>query len=152
MPALSDELANKQVAFIVKGTKVTAKTIVSLLKLISKSMSSGRQSVKSLIRQGDDVRTVEYRNENLKQLAKVLKKYGIDYAVRQSPSEKDTSVVFFKYKNAEAIEKAFYEASSIILDEKERKPSILESLRKFKEKVRKKDIERSKNKTREESL
>ena len=97
--------------------------------------TEGKQSVKTLIRQGQGVSTIPLADEGLKDFQKIAKKYGVDFAVvKDKNSEPPIYTIFFKAKDQDAITRILddYAAKQIKKPSKE-KTSVLEKLRKFKE-------------------
>jgi hypothetical protein len=113
------------------------------------SQSQGKQSVKKLIGQGQGVSNIEITDNNIRSFERIARKYGVDYALR-----KDTTgiipkyLVFFKARDADALTAAFKEYSGKSI-KREKKPSALAKLNKFKElmksspkREKKKELER----------
>ena len=96
---------------------------------------SGKQTVKELLGQGQGVTNLDIAKTDLRGFERVARKYGIDYAIRKDASvDPPKYLVFFKAKDADAMEAAFKEFSQKAL-RKEERPSVLDQLRKFKELV-----------------
>ena len=79
-------------------------------------------------------------DSGIKDFKKIANKYGVDFAiVRDTDEEPPRFTVFFKAKDADAITQILkeYAAKQTKKKEKaaEKKPSILQKLKKFKEKV-----------------
>lgn len=97
--------------------------------------TEGKQSVKTLIRQGQGVTSIPLADEGLKDFQKIARKYGVDFAVvKDKNSEPPVYTVFFKAKDQDAITRILQDYS----DKQIKKPSIgkgsiLEKLKKFKE-------------------
>lgn len=97
--------------------------------------TTGKQSVKALIRQGQGVSSIPLADEGLKDFQKIAKKYGVDFAVVK---DKEVSplvyTVFFKAKDTDAITRILqdYSAKQVKKPSVE-KTSVLEKLKKFKE-------------------
>ena len=97
--------------------------------------TTGKQSVKTLIRQGQGVSSIPLADEGMKDFQKIAKKYGVDFAVVK---DKETSppvyTVFFKAKDTDAITRILqdYSAKQVKKPSVE-KTSVLEKLKKFKE-------------------
>ena len=94
--------------------------------------TTGKQSVKTLIRQGQGVSSIPLADEGLKDFQKIAKKYGVDFAVVK---DKEASPpVFFKAKDTDAITRILqdYSAKQVKKPSVE-KTSVLEKLKKFKE-------------------
>ena len=133
---LQEEVEQKTFNIVVSTTKLTARTILNagrttLQQYQSKLLadkSSGKQSVRMLLRQNRDVSSVEIDKTNIKGFERYAKKYGIDYAIRKDTSEVPPRyLVFFKAPDADAFNAAFKEYSASLLN-KTKRPSVLEKL------------------------
>ena len=111
--------------------------------------SSGKQSVRMLLRQNRGVSSVEINKTGIRDFERYAKKYGIDYAIRKDSSEVPPRyLVFFKAPDVEAFNAAFKEYSASLLS-KTMRPSVLEKLHELVQaaaelpgKVRRKEQER----------
>ena len=133
---LQEEVEQKTFNIVVSTTKLTARTILNagrtaLQQYQSKLLadkSSGKQSVRMLLRQNRGVSSVEIDKTNIKGFERYAKKYGIDYAIRKDTSEVPPRyLVFFKAPDAEAFHSAFKEYSASLLN-KGKRPSVLARL------------------------
>ena len=133
---LQEEVEQKTFNIVVSTTKLTARTILNagrtaLQQYQSKLLadkSSGKQSVRMLLRQNRGVSSVEIDKTNIKGFERYAKKYGIDYAIRKDTSEVPPRyLVFFKAPDAEAFQSAFREYSASLLN-KDKRPSVLARL------------------------
>ena len=133
---LQEEVEQKTFNIVVSTTKLTARTILNagrtaLQQYQSKLLadkSSGKQSVRMLLRQNRGVSSVEIDKTNIKGFERYAKKYGIDYAIRKDSSEVPPRyLVFFKAPDVEAFNAAFKEYSAFLLS-KTKRPSVLEKL------------------------
>ena len=133
---LQEEVEQKTFNIVVSTTKLTARTILNagrtaLQQYQSKLLadkSSGKQSVRMLLRQNRGVSSVEIDKTNIKGFERYAKKYGIDYAIRKDTSEEPPRyLVFFKAPDADAFNAAFKEYSASLLN-KTKRPSVLEKL------------------------
>ena len=133
---LQEEVEQKTFNIVVSTTKLTARTILNagrtaLQQYQSKLLadkSSGKQSVRMLLRQNRGVSSVEIDKTNIKGFERYAKKYGIDYAIRKDSSEVPPRyLVFFKAPDVEAFNAAFKEYSVSLLS-KTKRPSVLEKL------------------------
>ena len=133
---LQEEVEQKTFNIVVSTTKLTARTILNagrtaLQQYQSKLLadkSSGKQSVRMLLRQNRGVSSVEIDKTNIKGFERYAKKYGIDYAIRKDTSEVPPRyLVFFKAPDAEAFQAAFKEYSASLLS-KSKRPSVLAKL------------------------
>ena len=133
---LQEEVEQKTFNIVVSTTKLTARTILNagrtaLQQYQSKLLadkSSGKQSVRMLLRQNRGVSSVEIDKTNIKGFERYAKKYGIDYAIRKDTSEVPPRyLVFFKAPDVEAFQSAFKEYSASLLN-KDKRPSVLARL------------------------
>lgn len=133
---LQEEVEQKTFNIVVSTTKLTARTILNagrtaLQQYQSKLLadkSSGKQSVRMLLRQNRGVSSVEIDKTNIKGFERYAKKYGIDYAIRKDSSEVPPRyLVFFKAPDAEAFHSAFKEYSASLLN-KDKRHSVLARL------------------------
>ena len=133
---LQEEVEQKTFNIVVSTTKLTARTILNagrtaLQQYQSKLLadkSSGKQSVRMLLRQNRGVSSVEIDKTNIKGFERYAKKYGIDYAIQKDTSEVPPRyLVFFKAPDAEAFHSAFKEYSASLLN-KDKRPSVLARL------------------------
>lgn len=66
--------------------------------------TSGRQSIKTLIKQGQGVSSIPLADEGLRDFQKIAKKYGVDFAVvRDREKSPPVYTVFFKAKDTDAV-------------------------------------------------
>ena len=133
---MQEEVEQKTFNIVVSTTKLTARTILNagrtaLQQYQSKLLadkSSGKQSVRMLLRQNRGVSSVEIDKTNIRGFERYAKKYGIDYAIRKDNSEVPPRyLVFFKAPDAEAFHSAFKEYSASLLN-KDKRPSVLAKL------------------------
>ena len=133
---VQEEVEQKTFNIVVSTTKLTARTILNagrtaLQQYQSKLLadkSSGKQSVRMLLRQNRGVSSVEIDKTNIRGFERYAKKYGIDYAIRKDSSEVPPQyLVFFKAPDAEAFHSAFKEYSASLLN-KDKRPSVLARL------------------------
>ena len=153
---MQEEVENKSVQLAVRSSKVTLKLLLRALrayirhhqnkkrlKQYAKSKDAtvkGKQSVKELVGQGQGVSSMEIGDSGIKDFKKLANKYGVDFAIVKDKSESPTKyTVFFKARDADAITQVLKEYAARQTKrkksaEKER-PSILQKLTQFKEKV-----------------
>ena len=133
---VQEEVEQKTFNIVVSTTKLTARTILNagrtaLREYQSKLLadkSSGKQSVRMLLRQNRGVSSVEISKTGIRGLERYAKKYGIDYAIRKDTSEVPPRyLVFFKAPDAEAFQSAFKEYSASLLN-KGNRPLVLARL------------------------
>ena len=142
---MQDEVREKSVALTIKVGKTGGKLTADLLKwAIRRYMDQsrnpqihhGKQTVKQLVRQGQGVQNIEITDKNNKSFERVARKYGVDFVLKKDPSE-GKYLVFFKAKDADALNAAFaeYTAKALNRDPK-KKPSLMAQLSHFKEVVK----------------
>ncbi|GHV47144.1 hypothetical protein FACS189499_04130 [Clostridia bacterium] len=138
---MQEQLNEKTLALSVKGTKLTAhmlaKAMQSFLRQARASprVKMGKQSVKSLTKQGASLSNIEITGDNIGAFKRVARKYNVDFALKRDDGEAPAKwVVFFKAKDADALTAAFAEYSKAIMKTKSKsKKPLLERLDKFKE-------------------
>ena len=143
------EVVNRGVQIAIKMSKPTLELLVKGLKEVVKKPvkatgkaiankihpTSGKQSVKTLIRQGQGVSSIPLSDDGLKDFQKIAKKYGVDFAVvKDKNQDPPVYTVFFKAKDMDAITRILqdYSAKQVKKASVE-KTSVLEKLKKFKE-------------------
>lgn len=96
---------------------------------------TGRQSIKTLIKQGQGVSSIPLADEGLRDFQKIAKKYGVDFAVvRDREKSPPVYTVFFKAKDTDAVTRILQDYSAKqIKTPSVAKTSVLEKLKKFKE-------------------
>lgn len=142
---MQDEVRDKSVALAIKVGKTGGRLTAGLLKwAIRKYMAQsqnpkihhGKQSVKQLVRQGQGVQNIEITDKNIKSFEHVAKKYGVDFALKKDCAN-GRYLVFFKAKDADALNAAFAEYTAKTMQRKvPAKPSLLQQLSHFKEVVK----------------
>ena len=149
---MQEEVENKTVHLAIQTGKVTVKTLLrglhawyrhhqrkkDVAKMSGESVK-GKQSVKELIGQGQGVSSMDIGDSGIKDFKKIANKYGVDFAiVKDKEADPARYTVFFKAKDADAITQILKEYAAKQTKKKERaakeKPSILQKLKKFKEK------------------
>lgn len=145
MPSTQEEVRERSVALVIKVGKTGGRLTADLLKWAIRqymkqrndpSVHHGKQSVKQLVRQGAGVQNIEITDKNIKSFERVARKYGVDFALKKVPSD-GKYLVFFKARDADAINAAFSEYANRTLHQKSRdKPSLLAQLSQFKEMVK----------------
>ena len=141
---MQDEVREKSVAFVIRVGKTGGKLSASMLKYAIEQYLKqqrnprtphGKQSVKSLVRQGAGVQNIEITDKNIRSFQSVARKYGVDYALKKDTSSQPPRyLVFFKARDTDALTAAFREFSGKQL-KRSKKPSILVQLKKFQEQI-----------------
>ena len=151
---MQDEVREKSVVFVIRVGKTGGKLTASMLKYAIEQYLKqqrnpraphGKQSVKSLVRQGAGVQNIEITDKNIRSFQSVARKYGVDYALKKDTSSQPPRyLVFFKARDTDALTAAFREFSGKQL-KRNKKPSILVQLKKFQGQIVNHD--RSQNRT-----
>lgn len=139
---MQEEVRDKSVALVIKVGKTGAKLTAELLKVAIRHYQKqanapvhGKQTVKSLVKQGAGVQNIEITDKNIKSFERVARKYGVDFALKKDPSE-GKYLVFFKARDADALNAAFAEYTAKTLNRTKEKPSLMKQLSHFKEMVK----------------
>ena len=159
---VSKETADKSVRIAVRVSKPTLKLFMKALstvvgkptKAVGKAVgekihpTKGKQSIKTLVRQGQGVSSIPLADEGLKDFQKIAKKYGatiaelvtakkygVDFAVvKDKKADPPVYTIFFKAKDMDVITKILQDyADKQVKKGSMERPSVLEKLKKFKE-------------------
>lgn len=141
---MQDEVREKSVAFVIRVGKTGGKLTASMLKYAIEQYFEqqrnpraphGKQSVKSLVKQGAGVQNIEITDKNIRSFQSVARKYGVDYALKKDTSSQPPRyLVFFKARDTDALTAAFREFSGKQL-KRSKKLSILVQFKKFQEQI-----------------
>ena len=138
---MQDEVRDKSVALVIRvgkdGGKLTAELLKWAIRQYQKQaheQKHGKQSVKSLVKQGAGVQNIEITDQNIKSFERCARKYGIDFALKKDPSQ-GKYLVFFKARDTDALEAACAEYTAKTLKQ-QKKPSLKKQLSHFKEIVK----------------
>ncbi len=158
---MQEEVENRTINLAISTTKLTGRTIVAGIRKYLQHREKvkaqkvrdpavhGKQSVKQLLSQNQGATNVEIDKSGIKDFERLAKKYGVDFAVRKDKSvDPPRYLVFVRSKDADALDAICKEHQARALT-KDKKPSVLAQLKKFKEivaaipkKVREKKQER----------
>ena len=153
---MQKEVQQRSVALTTKAAKLTGKGLALLmraaLRKLNKSVNApkeGKQSVKQLSK-GGSLQSIEISDDNIKAFEPYARKYGVDYALQKdSSSSPPRWCVFFKAKDTDALTTAFKEFSAKILTKTKEKPSVHDTMRKFRELLKNTVREKVRHKHRE---
>ena len=143
---MQEEVENRTVNLAISTTKLTGRTLVNAFRRYiqqrdikprdepeGEEKPVGKQSVKDLIRQDQGATNIEISKTDLRGFQKILHKYGVDYAITKDASQTPPKfLVFFKARDSDVLTAAFKEYSASLL-QKQRKPSVLKQLHRFKD-------------------
>ena len=152
---MQDEVRDKSVALVINVGKTGGRLTAGLLKAAMRryleqsrnpKAHHGKQTVKQLVKQGAGVQNIEITEKNIKSFERVARKYGVDFALKKNPAH-GKYLVFFKAKDADALNAAFAEYAAKSL-RREKRPSVRERLSHFKEVVKSMVQETAKDRSR----
>jgi len=140
---VQEEVNDKSVALAVKGVKLTGRMLAKAMQAFlrrtgasTKIKACGKQSVKSLTKQGASLTNIEISGDNIGDFKRIARKYNVAFALKRDNSETPPKwLVFFKAKDADALTAAFKEYSKVTLKVKE-KPNFLAKINRFKQKAK----------------
>ena len=152
---MQEELERQSIAVVVKASAMTGKLFFRAAKFAARKLAEkasaprkGKQSVRSLARQNQGMSSLELDDAHIQSFKKVARRYGVDYAIRQSKSEDGKFIIFFKGRDADALAAALAEYTGKQVRKAQKtepeRQSVLAKLRQFKELV--KHVDRSKQK------
>ena len=140
---MQEDIERRAVALSVKTTKLTgrvlAKAFAVVLRKIQKEYRKaqtpqGKQSVKKLMNHRVSTNSLDLSGDT-KLFDRVARKYNVDYAFHKTGPDK--YLLFFKAGQADAITAAFSDYTKLVMGRgKNRRPSILQQLKQFREKAR----------------
>jgi len=136
---LQEQVNDKTVAISVKAMKLTGRLLAKAMRAFLKKahepkFKHGKQSVKSLTKQGASLTNIEIGGDNIGSFSRIARKYNVDFSLKRDSTESPPKwIVFFKAKDTDALTAAFNEYGKIQLKHKDQKPSMLARLEKAKE-------------------
>lgn len=148
---MQDDLNQKTFALTFKATNLTAKLLKTIIVAAyrkhkenkiekrradpNSQFKHGKQSFKSLQKQGQELTDIEITDDNIKSFDKYARKYNIDYCLKVDKTQTPPQwYVFFKARDRALIDVALKEyAADQALG---KKPSIREQLKNAHKKVR----------------
>jgi len=99
------------------------------------ALVEGKQSIKQLSK-GGTLSSIEITEGNIKNFDPIARKYGISYSLQKdSASDPPRWMVFFKAKDVDALTAAFKEYSKGAIKRDADKPSVVATMREFREKM-----------------
>ncbi|MGN1183802.1 MAG: PcfB family protein [Oliverpabstia sp.] len=145
---MQEEVENRTINLAISTTRLTSRSIVAGIrkylqhrekvkarKGIRDTAVHGKQSVKQLLGQNQGATNVEIDKDGIRDFERLAKKYGVDFAVRKDKSvDPPRYLVFVRSKDADALDAICKEHQARSLT-KDKKPSVLAQLKKFKEMV-----------------
>lgn len=163
---VNEDVTEKTIRLAISTTKLTGRTLARGLEKFlrhhqhKKDMKAtkddriqGKQTIKQLIGQNQGVSSLPVGETGLKDFERIAKKYGVDFAIVKDKTVTPMKyMVFFKARDADAIAQVLAEyTAKQMKKQSQKRPSLLKTLKKFKEKVAsmpKKEREKKKEKSR----
>ena len=162
---MQEEVENKTLTLMVNGTRFTGRMFKAAIskymahrwevkhqkqqKRDSPVIPHGKQTVKQLIGQNQGVSNIEINDPSIREFDRIARKYGVDYAIKRDRSSNPPKfLIFFKSRDADALTSAFNEYAGKKV-RKASRPSVLQRLASFKERVKNTVVNREKRKERE---
>jgi len=144
---MQEEVENRTINLAISTTKLTGRSIVAGIRKYLQHREKvkarkgkdtgvhGKQTVKQLLSQNQGATNVEIDKSGIRDFERLAKKYGVDFAVRKDKSvDPPRYLVFVRSKDADALDAICKEHQARTLT-KDKKPSVLAQLQKFKEMV-----------------
>ena len=141
---MQEEVENRTVNLAISTTRLTVRSIVAGIRKYMQHREKvkagkgrdpavhGKQSVKKLLGQNQGAANAEIEKEGIKDFERLAKKYGVDFAVRKDKTvDPPRYFVFVRAKDADALDAICKEHQARSMT-KDRKPSVLAQLSKFK--------------------
>ena len=155
---MQEDVEQRSVTLIISTAKLTGRAlkaaITKFLAYQKEAMAraspdvqpKGKQTVKELVGQNQGVANIEINDKNIKDFERVARKYGVDYAVKKDRTTSPPKyLVFFKARDADALNAAFAEYTAKTLNRQRGKPSLKKQLSHFKELVSRQSADREKH-------
>ena len=101
-------------------------------------------TVKQLAAQNKGMQSIEVTDKNIGSFTRIARKYGIDFAPFKVKGQ-DRYLVFFKGQDLDAMPAAFKEYTDKTV-KKHSRPSVLQKLQQFKERIKSAVMDRTKKK------
>ena len=142
---MQEEVTQRTVALCVEATRLSARMLQQAMKKVLDEMQKavtgrktklhhGKQTLRQLMKHNTGVSNIEITDQNIRAFSATAKKYGIDFALKKDTSgEIPRYLVFFKGRDADALQAAFTEYAAKSLNRGQKKPSLRKQLAHFKD-------------------
>ena len=150
---MQEEMNEKTVSLIIRGTKVTAVVLKDAMKMFLRQTSNristgrngkgtsdkqkqvsqpgsrtGKTSLRKMMKEGSELSNIEISDENIKSFEKIARKYSMQFSLMKDKShDPPRYLVFFKARDVNVMQAAFREYAGVTLNRKTR-PSIRKKL------------------------
>ncbi len=173
---MQEEMNEKTVSLIIRGTKVTAVVLKDAMKMFLRQTSNrvsngrdgkgtsekqkqvsqtGKTSLRKMMKEGSELSNIEISDENIKSFEKIARKYSMQFSLMKDKShDPPRYLVFFKARDVNVMQAAFREYTGATLNRKTR-PSIRKKLQNViaqQRKAKHRERERTHEKAHEPSL
>ena len=141
---MQEEVENRTVNLAISTSRLTVRTIIAGIRKYLQHREKvkarkgrdpavhGKQSVKKLLGQNQGAANAEIEKESIKDFERLAKKYGVDFAVRKDKTvDPPRYLVFVRAKESDALDAICKEHQARTMT-KDKKPSVLAQLSKFK--------------------
>lgn len=173
---MQEEMNEKTVSLIIRGTKVTAVVLKDAMKMFLRQTSNrgpngrdgkgtsdkqkqvsqtGKTSLRKMMKEGSELSNIEISDENIKSFEKIARKYSMQFSLMKDKShDPPRYLVFFKARDVSVMQAAFREYTGVTLNRKTR-PSIRKKLQNViaqQRKAKHREREKTREKAHEPSL
>lgn len=133
---MQEEVEQRSLTLVINSGKMTGRVLKSaIVKLMAHNRRekggdvryAGKQTLRQLVGQNQGVSNVELNDADIRDFKKILRQYGVDYAIKKVDGQ-DKFLVFFKARDADAINAALTDYASQKVQRSQR-PSLLKKLR-----------------------
>lgn len=150
---IQEDVEHKSAVLIIKGAKITgrmlAKAMAATLRQFKKTRDApGRKSFKQLAN-GGSLENIPITDENIKAFEPIARKYGLRYKLVRDVEDPTKWLVFFRARDAGTMTAAFQEFSGKMLKRETQRPSVRETMAKFRNIIKNAVIDRTRHKQRE---
>ncbi len=159
--SIQEDVNHRSISLSVRAAKLTGRTLLKVIQAylrhrknqqLRPDIPQGKQTVKQLAKQGQGMTSLDINDKDIKLFDRIMKKFAVDYAVmKDKTTSPPTHTIFFKSKDADAIEKAFKNFTKQVTN-KISKPSVVSELKRLTLLVKNTVKDRVKNKDKEQSL
>ncbi len=150
---MQEDIEHKSAVLVMRGAKITARMLAKAMSAAMRQMKKqrdapGKQSFKQLSK-GGSLESIPISDSNIRAFDPVARKYGLRYRlVRDNSEDPPKWLAFFRARDADAMTAAFREFTHKTLARETEKPSVRETMAKFREVIKHAVIDRSKHKER----
>ena len=146
---MQEEMNEKTVSLIIRGTKVTAAVLKDAMKMFLRQTSNrvsngrdgkgtsekqkqvsqtGKTSLRKMMKEGSELSNIEISDEKIKSFEKIARKYSVQFSLMKDKShDPPRYLVFFKARDVNVMQAAFREYTGVTLN-REARPSIRKKL------------------------